>query len=412
MATRTHFARHARNSRQACALTVALLVGAWFSATCAEAAEPTLRLVRDESGRITRVEAIGLPRSLVQRLAEDNALRAKSLTVVTEDGADAGGTSRPAMAGTHKVQGETTLSFTPQFAFRAGMKYRAAFAWLNGPQAALDFEIPPPPQTEPAQVAALYPSAAELPENQLRFYLHFTAPMSRGEVYERVQLLDAKGVALELPFLELGEELWDATGTRVTLLMDPARIKKGLRPREEQGPSLRAGEAYTLVVDAGWPDANGRPLGEGFSKAFRVGPPIERALDAAEWKLTVPRIGTQEAVSVAFPRPVDHALLQRTLMVLDASGETVAGRATIADSERRWEFTPDRPWTQGAHAVLVEPVLEDLAGNRVGVPFEQRSQPREGVAIDDPNNPDAAFDPAVAKPTRLTFEPAAGFNGK
>ena len=78
------------------------------------------------------------------------------------------------------------------------------------------------------RVVAVYPSSATLPENQLRFYLHFSAPMSRGEVYQHLQLLDQDGKPIVLPFLEIGEELWDTTGQRLTLLIDPGRIKRGL----------------------------------------------------------------------------------------------------------------------------------------------------------------------------------------
>ena len=36
-------------------------------------------------------------------------------------------------------------------------------------------------------VEHVYPSTDQLPENQLKFYLHFSAPMSRGEAYSRIQ---------------------------------------------------------------------------------------------------------------------------------------------------------------------------------------------------------------------------------
>ncbi len=39
-------------------------------------------------------------------------------------------------------------------------------------------------------------------------------------------------------------------------------------------------------------------------------------------------------------------------------------------SERSWRFTPDDPWSAGAHDLVVDRVLEDLAGNSVGRPFQ------------------------------------------
>ncbi len=68
----------------------------------------------------------------------------------------------------------------------------------------------------------IYPSAGRLARrNQLKFYIHFSAPMSRGEAYRRIHLLDAEGQVLEAVFLELGEELWDPPMQRFTLLCDP-----------------------------------------------------------------------------------------------------------------------------------------------------------------------------------------------
>ena len=109
-------------------------------------------------------------------------------------------------------------------------------------------------------VESVYPSAEILPENLLRFYLQFSAPMSRGEAYTHIRLLDAAGRAVADPFLELNEELWSGDGRRFTLLFDPGRIKRGLKPREEVGPVLEAGKSYTLVIDRQWPDAQGNPL--------------------------------------------------------------------------------------------------------------------------------------------------------
>src|SRR5262249_56091734 len=94
----------------------------------------------------------------------------------------------------------------------------------------------PKPETVPTVVEHVYPSRKELPENLLRFYFHFSAPMSRGDVYQYIRLLDAAGKPIEAPFLELEQELWDESGRRFTLLIDPGRIKRGLKPREEGGP--------------------------------------------------------------------------------------------------------------------------------------------------------------------------------
>src|SRR5262249_10274078 len=124
-------------------------------------------------------------------------------------------------------------------------------------------------------VEKIYPSGDKLPENQLRFYLHFSAPMSRNGAYSHIKLLDEKGKEVASPFLELGEELWDPGVKRFTLLLHPGRIKRGLKPREELGPILEEGKRYTLVIAADWSDAEGNLLKAGVRKSFAVGPPDE-----------------------------------------------------------------------------------------------------------------------------------------
>ena len=65
--------------------------------------------------------------------------------------------------------------------------------------------------------------------------------MSRGKAYRRVHLLDADGKEVDRAFLELGEELSAPDGKRFTLLIDPGRIKRGLKPRKDLGPVLEQG---------------------------------------------------------------------------------------------------------------------------------------------------------------------------
>jgi hypothetical protein len=65
--------------------------------------------------------------------------------------------------------------------------------------------------------------------------------------------------------------------TRLTLFIDPGRIKRGVLPLEEVGPSLEAGKSYTLVIDREWIDGSGNPLQESFEKTFKVGPPDRRS---------------------------------------------------------------------------------------------------------------------------------------
>ena len=279
------------------------------------------------------------------------------------------------ITGTYRVIGASLL-FEPRFPLEPGLDYSAKFDPSRLPIARddrssrMDFKRPPASKPAPASVDRVEPSGDVLPENLLKFYIHFSAPMSRGEVYQRVRLTDASGRALDHAFLEIGEELWDRSGTRITLLLDPGRIKRGLRPREEEGPILEASKSYALVVDREWPDAAGQPLREPFKKVFRAGLAQMRQLDPKEWVIKTPSPLSRGSLAVTFPQPLDRALLDRALVVLDPKGARVAGRASIGEGSTRWGFTPAVEWTVGTYQLEIDTDLEDLAGNSVARAFE------------------------------------------
>jgi hypothetical protein len=209
-----------------------------------------------------------------------------------------------------------------------------------------------------------------LPANLLKFYIHFSAPMCRGHIYEHIHMLDEAGRPVELPFLEIDEELWNPEMTRLTLFIDPGRIKRGVQPLEEIGPVLEAGKSYTLVINRAWQDADGNPLKESYSKSFKAGPPAREQLVTKTWKVTPPPAGSRRPVRIIFPNPLDHALAQRMIQVTDQDGRLVPGEAGLTDSEREWSFAPAKPWPAGPHFLVVQTAIEDLAGNNIGKPFE------------------------------------------
>ncbi len=333
----------------------------------AVAATPSIRMTQ-EPGRPPAVDLI-VDAATDRPKAEEWAERFK-LYVFTGEAAD-----EPAVLGSYKaIPGG--VRFTPRYPLQPGLRYRAEFDSGDGAEVREEFQAPERPPAAATKVAAVYPTASELPENQLKFYLHFTAPMGRGEAYDHLRLLDEAGDDLDLPFLEIGEELWDPSGKRLTLLLDPARVKHGLKPREEQGPVLEAGRRYTLVIDPRWRDAAGRPLAAGFRKRFSVGRPDEISPDPRRWQVSSPAAGSREPLVVRFGESLDQALLERMLWVADSAGEPVAGEAEVGDREVSWSFVPRQPWRIAKYRLMADPLLEDLAGNSIARKFEvERTRP-------------------------------------
>lgn len=281
----------------------------------------------------------------------------------------------PPVLGTYRVE-QGVLRFAPRFPPVPGVRYRAVFDPSRLPGAGggksveAVFLLPKPPTVATTVVTQVYPTSDRLPENQLKFYLHFSAPMSRGEAYEHVRLLGADGKEIERAFLELDQELWDRGCRRFTLFIDPGRIKRGLKPREDLGPVLEHGKRYTLVIDRGWSDAAGNPLKTGYRKSFQAGAERDQPVEPKQWQLTPPGAGSRKPLEVRFPAPLDHALLHRALWVVDAVGHRVEGDIVVRDAETVWQLTPDAAWPAGTYHLVVDTTLEDLAGNRVGRSFE------------------------------------------
>jgi hypothetical protein len=275
----------------------------------------------------------------------------------------------PPLSGDYRVE-NGDIVFAPRYPLGAGMKYRIELRLPSLAPIIRTFETAKADETPTTYVRQVYPTAGVLPENQLKFYIHFSAPMSRGEAYDRVHLLDAAENIVEDAFLELPEELWDQEATRLTIFFDPGRIKTGLVPNLEMGTALETGKAYTLVIDREWRDGENKPLKDRFTKSFSVGPADKKPLSISDFKLTTPRSSGRDPLVVTFPEAVDHALLERQLQVLDVAGAIVPGSVEISQGETQWTFRPQSDWMQGTYGLRIATNLADLAGNMVGRAFE------------------------------------------
>ena len=315
------------------------------------------------------------------------------------------------LLGTYTVVGDT-LRFRPRFPPSPGVTYVATAVIPSGGASAPEARNRSRPDSGPITarwrydtpvaapstvVSAIYPTSDVVPMNLLRMYVEFSAPMSSGHAWDFVKLYADGDSLVEEPFFTAGGvvELWDPDHTRLTVLFDPGRIKRDLKPNEEMGLPLRSGKRYRLVIDSTWRDASGRPLLHSFTKPFRVGPQDRTLIRTAAWRLTPPRAGTADALVVRFPESLDRALLARLVSVHDSAGAKVDGVAVISERETRWTFVPSRPWGSGGYALHVDTELEDLAGNNLKRLFD--------VA---PGDSDATG--VATSVVQLRFAPAAG----
>jgi hypothetical protein len=272
------------------------------------------------------------------------------------------------------------LRFAPLYPPIAGQRYRAS-ADLSALSNDLDqvascvpltftFSLPQEAVVTSTVIDKIFPSGDALPENLLRFYVYFSAPMQKGEAQQHIVLLGPDGQPVAAAFLGLTTELWDPAMRRLTLLLDPGRIKRGVGPNIALGAPLHQGDQYTLVIDNGIHDALGHPLREPFSKPFRVTAAIRTAVDPRGWTFDLPASGTRQPLFLHFPNSLDQALLLRKIRIADADRNPVAGMIDLDRQETLWIFTPSSAWAAGQYEIRIDAALEDVSGNNLNAAFD------------------------------------------
>lgn len=379
-----------RPSSRLAALILCVLVGAfalWRTTRHAGTAPRFTLLVHpvDESHDPTEVVAALIVRKgehwdWSARLPRDLGGAEKILWIEQIGG---GGSAR--LFGGYSVRGGE-MYFTPAAPLTRGATYRVAFVppedsgtpvqWPanvgfaaasgNG-RLDLVYEVPAS-ETKAPMLKSVHPTAAELPENTLKFYLAFSEPMEQGVFTERIKLLRADGSEVTGPFRET--ELWSPDGKRLTVWLHPGRQKTGVSLNEVEGAVLREGEDITINISGAWRSARGQPLGVEFKRTYRVAAPAHSRVDPARWTIHTPKAAAREPLRIGFPAPLDWALLHNSISVTDEAGQVIDGALEIPEAEREWRFTPRTEWKAGSGGIVINPLLEDLAGNNLDRAFE------------------------------------------
>jgi hypothetical protein len=228
------------------------------------------------------------------------------------------------------------------------------------------------------------PRANVLPTNTLRFYVHF--PRSGEAHFDRGQLwlLNEEEQVVRDPFLVLSQELWSLDGRRLTVLMEPGRIKRGLGADPAHDPALVVGRTYSFVVTA---------LGQTARHTFRVSGPVLDAINETDWRFVSPTVGSLDPAVVHFDRVMDAALCQDEVGVLTPSGEVVQTRVSLAPDGTAMQLIPSHPWRAGEHHLVASERLEDICGNRLGEALDHDpsadGRPRGGMIKFTPRSDNA-----------------------
>lgn len=335
-----------------------------FSCLFRVEAQPIFEVVRDANLSLLRVQ-VDDP-ELIHALQSGTIQAASCLQVYIGVESLAETQSKRPILGTYTYSA-AEIRFRPLLPFRENLLYLSVF------QASVlfPFQLQPPADRFPPQLLALYPSTDTVPANLLKIYLHFSEPMREGQVYDRVHVLDAGGNQLQEPFVRLQPELWDETRCRITLWLDPGRVKRALGSRETYGAVLEPGVHIQIAVDSTWKNADGYPLIQSTSKQVYISPADREHPHLHNWDLSVPAAGTQAALQIAFGESMDQALAMRSIEVVTAEHERIEGTISLGADENSWQLIPHNTWQAGTYQIRVASILEDLAGNNLNRLFDR-----------------------------------------
>ena len=233
------------------------------------------------------------------------------------------------------------------------------------------------------------PDFPSLPANHLKFYLKFAQPMERGEVFRHLRLVQIDTEGREIaevpePFREV--ELWDGSMTRMTLWLHPGRQKPGVNLNVEIGPILEAGNDYRLEISERWRDENGNALGTRISYRFHAVPADLTQPAPEKWKIEVvdgvPRLLTYEQLDPSSSISSIRCRRQesKTPFVILPVFPNATTKLPYSLNHSVFELrVPDKEfpqtalypvaWPPGDYELVIDPKLEDLAGNSIARPF-------------------------------------------
>ena len=112
-----------------------------------------------------------------------------------------------------------------------------------------------------------------------------------------------------------------------------------------------------------------------FTKSFTVAEPVTHALSLDNWRLSVPDSGTVDLLKIDFGQALDHQLIMESININDVNGSWKS-----TNSDKSIVFNPESPWTTGTYQIIVDPKLEDLAGNNLHRPFDRDVQSQEFIS--------------------------------
>lgn len=231
------------------------------------------------------------------------------------------------------------------------------------------------------ELITIYPTKDTVPENLLKVYFQFSEPMQEvGDPLDYIKVMNITDAREESVFLELEARLWNLEHTRLTLWLDPGRIKTDLIPNKEKGLPISKGKEYEVHISSKWRAANGQYLKKDYIKTIYVtGKDTHRPL-VSNWKVHSPSEGTKELLKIDFKESMDGVLSKEVFTIFLNEGDIpIEGDFSVIPKEHGVSFSPHNKWKKGSYTIYVDSRFEDLAGNNLNHVFDRDITVKEVV---------------------------------
>ncbi len=219
------------------------------------------------------------------------------------------------------------------------------------------------------KVLEVYPTTDSIPVNILRFYIQFSAPMQEMNILKHIKLSNEESKDITGVFFENQYELWNEERTKVTLIIDPGRVKLGLLANNKMGRAFDEDKKYTLTIDSLLMDFNDRKLSGKFTKTFIAIKEDRVSPDTENWKLLLPKANSSDAILIEFQDKIDH-VSAHTLIKVFQNKKEIQGQISLSNQEQNWVFKPFKNWEKGNYSIIINPRLEDIAANSLNQIFD------------------------------------------
>ena len=307
----------------------------------------------------TQATSLVIPREFVQDIPDDSISELLFIHLIKEG-------DRPAVLGDFQLS-ENRIVFTPLIPMTRGLKYEVLLR--NNSLGVV--QIPVAETDVKPEVLAVFPSQDTLPENLLKIYIKFSAPMQEDQAMQHLSLIRNETDTISSAFLSLQQELWNKERTILTVWLHPGRIKRELQPNKNLGAPLQSGGFYRIIISPEWKDINGASLRQLHSKKFTVASRDSLSPDTQKWTLDLPVGGSKNALELKFDEPLIYTLIQESIEIYDQEQKQVDGTLEVLPEETGVAFIPTFNWKKGSYYIRIQSRLEDLAGNNLNRAFDR-----------------------------------------